>query len=324
MGWFYRIFRCVVAPICAVVLVVTFGLVSVLLPKDVVNLGGFFGDFARSILGYGYQASAQGSLGFDISSVSPSSGTSAGGNNVTLSGTSLPYSSSDDYARDINGDGTSDLVMMMDGINNTGNGDLRHDSSATTWKDLSGHGNDMSLSSGTTFTDDSVHGDGTGGIYTTNAIDLSKYDHLLFEINWSQDRISQGGPLIELSPWNNSGGANSATTIGGFYVWNNVDGCNTYKGSTPNIEASGFFNPGQPAVGGARTDLPSIGIPNDTARHTFTYTNSLVTDPNGFNVFVDGQAQTLYQTTCQSSPASTTALQNGSDQMEMHHKIILM
>ena len=46
--------------------------------------------------------------------------------------------STDDYIQD-------GLVLHLDGINNTGEGDLKHNGSATVWKDLSGNNNDATL-----------------------------------------------------------------------------------------------------------------------------------------------------------------------------------
>ncbi|MDR1592063.1 MAG: IPT/TIG domain-containing protein [Prevotellaceae bacterium] len=74
---------------------------------------------------------------FKASKVYPASlPVATGGLIYILSADAFPYAKTDEYEQD-------GLVAHYDGINNTGEGDELHDSSATTWKDLSGNGNHL-------------------------------------------------------------------------------------------------------------------------------------------------------------------------------------
>jgi hypothetical protein len=76
---------------------------------------------------------------FTLTSVSPNRGPLAGGNTISIFGENLPYINTSDYVQD-------GLVAHYDSINNIGLGDKFHDNNATIWKDLSGNGNDCTLS----------------------------------------------------------------------------------------------------------------------------------------------------------------------------------
>jgi hypothetical protein len=67
-------------------------------------------------------------VSFTPGAISPSFGSSGGGNYIYLYG-NFPYAASSDYAQ--NG-----LVSHYDGINNQASGDKSHDYNATSWKDL--------------------------------------------------------------------------------------------------------------------------------------------------------------------------------------------
>ena len=69
------------------------------------------------------------------------------------------YNSSNDYAFPLTKEGYSynGLMLCYDGTNNTGDG---HSNTATTWKDLSGNGNDGTLNGGPEWTDNALILDG--------------------------------------------------------------------------------------------------------------------------------------------------------------------
>jgi hypothetical protein len=73
-----------------------------------------------------------------IDSFTPDSGFAGGGDWMTITGKNFPSKiSTDDYAK-------GGLVAHYDGINNTGDGDLYHSNTTTTWKDLAGT-NDLTV-----------------------------------------------------------------------------------------------------------------------------------------------------------------------------------
>ena len=91
----------------------------------------------------------------------------------------------------------SGLILHYDGINNTGNG---HSSSATSWKDLSGNGNDGAVHGGT-WSDNYINLDGTddyiekNGITGTNTftVELIAKDAGTVDANY--------GSLFMINPW---------------------------------------------------------------------------------------------------------------------------
>ena len=85
--------------------------------------------------------------------------------------------SSDEYIK--NG-----LMVAYDGINNTGNG---HDDKVTTWKDLSGNGNDGILKGDPTWEEDHLKFDGTD-----DWVDIGKmnYDNVTLETVVKSNNIS--------------------------------------------------------------------------------------------------------------------------------------
>lgn len=99
------------------------------------------------------------------------------------------------------------LVLHYDGINNTGSG---HSSTTTTWKDLSGNGNDATITGGTwgssyvTFTETNT----SNGIKTNSnfPIDFSQTFNIVFEYS----AIDGIDPLF----------GSRTTTTDGFMIWN--------------------------------------------------------------------------------------------------------
>ena len=95
------------------------------------------------------------------------------------------------------------LVLYYDGINNTGNG---HSSNITSWKDLSGNGNDGEISGGT-WQDSSLKLDGSDDcIKTKDKVQMHKSKQLTIEIvdlNGELHNNENTGMLIESSnDWN--------------------------------------------------------------------------------------------------------------------------
>jgi hypothetical protein len=73
-----------------------------------------------------------------VTNVLPKSGPTQGGQTIRINGTNFPYAPTSGYE-------TDGLVLQLDAINNTGNGDTNHSSTATTWKDISGNNYDLNL-----------------------------------------------------------------------------------------------------------------------------------------------------------------------------------
>ena len=63
---------------------------------------------------------------------------------------------------------TNGLILHYDAINNTGEGDSKHNSEATVWKDISGTGNDATLSGNHTFGEKELSCKKVSGSYSTS------------------------------------------------------------------------------------------------------------------------------------------------------------
>jgi hypothetical protein len=72
---------------------------------------------------------------FSVISISPSSGSTSGGEVVTINEENFPYASTDEYiGAGVNEDGS--LIAHFDGVDNVGLGDRQHSSDTNTWMDL--------------------------------------------------------------------------------------------------------------------------------------------------------------------------------------------
>jgi hypothetical protein len=88
-----------------------------------------------------YSLNESNEVSFSPGSVSPNFGSLNGDNYIYIYG-DFPYAASSDYEQE-------GLLAMWDAIDNTGQGDKYHNNTATTWKDLTGHGYDGTLFGGT-------------------------------------------------------------------------------------------------------------------------------------------------------------------------------
>ena len=91
---------------------------------------------------------------------------------------------------------TDGLILHYDAINNTGNG---HSNTTTTWKDLSGSGNDGVLN-GATWNDTYLAFDGVDDIVsTTNELNLSSSQAITIEFVFIYNNIGNNALFFELS-----------------------------------------------------------------------------------------------------------------------------
>jgi hypothetical protein len=194
----------------------------------------------------------------------------------------LITSSSDGYAR-------GGLILELSAINNAAdsNGIPYHDPDATTWKDLSGAGNDIDLA----FTDNPgaikdkwISFDGNGDYAKSQAIfSLNAYEKITIEVCFRADS-SIPGVMYETSPsWGNASGTLCMMV-------------NTYNGGTYR-DGMVFTGARMGTSGNAELKNSSrvYHFANDPAKfttHTMTY--SCVTDPAGRLVFVDGSQELFY------------------------------
>jgi hypothetical protein len=88
---------------------------------------------------------------FTVSSISPSSGSTSGGNAIVINGENFPYAGTDMYEQD-------GLVLHLDAIDNAGLGDRQHVSAPNRWVDVTGNLNDCALSGSYTWTSNMVYG----------------------------------------------------------------------------------------------------------------------------------------------------------------------
>ena len=102
------------------------------------------------------------------------------------------------------------LILHYDGINNTGGG---HSSTDTTWKDLSGNGNDATITGGTWATNSIkfTEANTTNGIQTNSnfPINFSQTFNIVFEYS----ALDGADPLF----------GSRTTTSDGFMIWNQTD-----------------------------------------------------------------------------------------------------
>ena len=179
---------------------------------------------------------------------------------------------------------TSGLVLALDA------GDVNsYPGSGTTWYDLSGNGNHVTLYNGPTFADGTLTGNGTNEYgRTNNTLNLTGLSAITVISTWKQTSTTAGGMVYEhTSTWNTNNDY-EGVSYGGFGLYTNSNG----TGTVANMNHHQLR--GNVGYGGSNTTSPNTA----TFQHYTTIHNFAAAGASETLVYINGAfADDSYGTT---------------------------